>query len=60
MKKISHITAFVLFVCLATGVAAQQKALSEQVAETVMNRWKDSFALGSQMVLRHGCYLKRL
>ena len=48
MKKISHITAFVLFVCLATGVAAQQKALSEQVAETVMNRWKDSFALGSQ------------
>ncbi|MFC0773616.1 DUF4350 domain-containing protein [Terrimonas alba] len=48
MKKIFRIAAFVLFVCLATDLVAQQKALSEQVAETVMNRWKDSFALGSQ------------
>jgi unsaturated rhamnogalacturonyl hydrolase len=42
MKKIL-ITAFVLAALIAS---AQEKPLSQQMAETVMNTWKDSFALG--------------
>lgn len=35
------------FVLITTVSSAQEKPLSQQVAETVMNTWKDSFALGS-------------
>src|ERR1700730_4888276 len=35
------------FALMAIIASAQQKSLSQQVAETVMNTWKDSFALGS-------------
>src|SRR5688572_24060705 len=43
MKKIFIIG----FVLAAVITSAQDKPLSQQVAATVMNRWKDSFALGS-------------
>ncbi|MDP4261709.1 MAG: glycoside hydrolase family 88 protein [Bacteroidota bacterium] len=42
MKKIL-IPGFILFTVI---VSAQQKPLSQQLAATVMNTWKDSFALG--------------
>ena len=44
MKKILLIG----FVLLTMTASAQEKPFSQQVAETVMNTWKDSFALGSQ------------
>jgi unsaturated rhamnogalacturonyl hydrolase len=44
MKKL--FTILVLLMCMT--VQAQQKPLSEQLAQTVMHLWKDSFSLGSQ------------
>lgn len=43
MKKIFIIG----FVLAAVTTSAQEMPLSQQVAATVMNKWKDSFALGS-------------
>src|SRR6185503_7115 len=43
MKKII-IAGFVLM----TVIAGAQQSVTKQMAETVMNTWKDSFALGSQ------------
>ena len=36
------------FALLTISVSAQEMPLSQQVAATVMNTWKDSFALGNQ------------
>src|SRR5437868_12864989 len=35
------------FVLMTTVASAQEALVSRQVAETVMNTWKDSFALGN-------------
>jgi unsaturated rhamnogalacturonyl hydrolase len=36
-----------IFVLMTIIVSAQQRPLSQQLAETVMNTWKDSFSLGN-------------
>ncbi len=48
MSRIFGIIVLTVYVFIGADVKAQEKALSQQVAEVVMNRWKDSFALGSQ------------
>ncbi|MEI9910790.1 MAG: hypothetical protein WDO71_14625 [Bacteroidota bacterium] len=42
MKQISYSPDFL---CSPMIASAQQKSLSQQMAETVMKTWKDSFAL---------------
>jgi unsaturated rhamnogalacturonyl hydrolase len=48
MRIISRITTIVTFVVMLNKVSAQQKQLSQQVAATVMNIWKDTLPIGNQ------------
>src|SRR6187551_675512 len=48
MKIISRIAIIAIAVSLSNSVVSQQTPLSQQVAATVMNIWKDTMPVGSQ------------
>ena len=48
MRIISRIAIIVMAITLSNAIAAQEKSLSQQVAETVLKIWPDSIPVGSQ------------
>ena len=48
MRIISHIAIIAITISFSNGIVAQEKPLSQQVAETVLKIWPDTIPVGSQ------------